>query len=537
MEATGNGSKGNKKGKHAPEMVDANLEKSLRKGGGRGMSLDLGNPYILPPEMQSSRESLHSLSRTLVHGTHDPYRPATTFLPGETTPSLHGSRNGEDDASTRTGSTARGYRQDGMNQNLLHNAQRMSRSSPPPATSPMSPASFQAQTSSLTNGLPSTAMNPKMKQEGLKPASNQLDARDSYQGQDAAAIRQSNNYLGDFLRNNENQGQIQLQTPSELEGSSSNGKGSGPNAPASRKQSLPKPKQIPSISIEHEFPGSDSAAHEFNEIVVPPSLDAASRNPRSTSQQSNMPSPQFDDATPFYTPTETPDHLAATGLGVSDVDFDSRRLSIMRPLPMDDPNDNPEQRANRIRSFYKEYFSENEPARAYAPQTADYYEDYGQEFMGDGAVFDPATNQFIVAQAPFAEPVTRRAMTPPPRGPPRFQGPDRHQYTNSNPGSPAGPRGRAFSSASASRLSPGARGPVKRPAPPPTPLRTLPTPHLLKEDAFALPIDFAPPSGYKDRRAGRPDSPLSQLRPFSPQVPVASPLASSFNELPAMPSP
>ena len=524
METTGASPKKNKKAKPDPEMIDANLEKTLRKGGGRGMSLDLGNPYVLPPEMQGSRESLHSLSRALVHGAHDPYRPATTFIPSDTASSYRGSRLGEDDASTRTGSTTRGYRQDGMNQTLLRNAQRMSRSSPPANSS----AGFQAQNSSA----PSKASTPSLRQDSLKPVGNPVDSRESYQGQHAAAIRQSNNYLGSFINDNERFGQPQRAAPSE--GLPSNVDNSSPKVPLPRKQSLPPLNPIPSISVEHEFSGSSDP--EFRETVIPP-LDAALRTPRSISQQSDgLSSPPVEDVTPFYTPTETPDHLAVHGLGVSDVGFDSRRLSIMRPLPMDDPNDNPEQRANRIRSFYKEYFSDNEPARAYAPQAADYYEDYGQEFMGDGAVFDPSTNQFIVAQASYAEPVTRRAMTPPPRGPPRFQGPGRRQHNSFNP-APAGPRGRAFSSASAARVGPGPRGAAKRPLPPPSPLRTLPTPHLLKEDAFALPIDFAPPSNYKDRRAGRPNSPLSQARPFSPQVPIVSPLASSFNELPAMPSP
>ena len=499
------------------------------------MSLDLGSPYILPPEMQGSRESLHSLSRTMVHGTHDPYRPATTFAPSETA-SYRGSRNGEDDSSTRTGSTVRGFRQDGMNQNLLRNAQRMSRSSPPSANSPILPIGSQAQGSPMINDATSQPSVPKSRQEGLKPFASPADVRESYQGQHAIAIRQSNNYLGGLINDGESSGQ-QQHAPTELDASQSDSGSTSPRDSVLRQQPLPRLNPIPSISIEQEFPAANGAARGFNEIVVPPSMDAASRTVRNASPLSNsLPSPQVEDVTPFYTPTETPDHLAVNGLGVSDVEFDSRRLSIVRPLPMDDPNDNPEQRANRIRSFYKEYFSENEPARAYAPQAADYYEDYGQEFMGDGAIFDPATGQFIVAQAPYAEPVTRRAMTPPPRAPPRFQGPARHQYNSSNPGS-VGPRGRAFSSASTSKAGPGARGAAKRPLPPPAPLRTLPTPHLLKEDAFALPIDFAPPSNYKDRRAGRPDSPLSQMRPFSPQVPVASPLASSFNELPAMPSP
>jgi hypothetical protein len=213
-------------------------------------------------------------------------------------------------------------------------------------------------------------------------------------------------------------------------------------------------------------------------------------------------------------------------------------MSNLRPLPPDEPNDNPEQRANRIRSFYKEYFNESEAARTYAPGPETYYEDYDQEYQADGAAIDPASGHFIVAQAPYAQPITRRAMTPPPPPPPRFQETGRHQHNASSPGfmMPAA-RSRAQSSASTSgRFGPQMRGPPKRALPPPKPLRNLPTPHLLQEDAFAIPIDFAPPTRYKDRQAGRPDSPFMELRPYSPSL-SHNPLASAFDELPSMPSP
>ncbi len=98
------------------------------------------------------------------------------------------------------------------------------------------------------------------------------------------------------------------------------------------------------------------------------------------------------------------------------------------------------------------------------------------------------------------------------------------------------PGPRAFSSQSG-QVGPANRGPRGKPMPPPAPLRVLPTPHLLQEDSFALPIDFAPPTSYKDRQAGRPESPLGGARPYSPQLPAHIPLASSFDDLSAMPSP
>ncbi|KAI9785775.1 MAG: hypothetical protein M1839_008792 [Geoglossum umbratile] len=240
------------------------------------------------------------------------------------------------------------------------------------------------------------------------------------------------------------------------------------------------------------------------------------------------------------------DGTPANGHGAGSLEapnFDTRRLSLsIRPLPREDPNDSPEQRANRIRSFYKEYFDDSKPGPAPPNANGEYHEDYDPEYLeyhqGDAAaVFDTETGDFVVAKAPYAEPVTRRAMTPPPRAPPRFQsrGPPHRGQQSMSGFMPPGPR--AHSSASG-RFMPGGRpmGPSK-PLPPPAPLRVLPTPHLLKEDAFVLPIEFAPPPTYKDRTVGRPESPLGGYRPYSPSVPARTPLASPFEELAIMPSP
>jgi hypothetical protein len=209
--------------------------------------------------------------------------------------------------------------------------------------------------------------------------------------------------------------------------------------------------------------------------------------------------------------------------GSFDDSFDPHRLTIgIRPLPPEDPADNAEQRANRIRSFYKEYFDDTKGGQE------EYYEDFGPEFFGDGAVYDPNTGDYFTAPPkPFAQPVGRRAMTPPPR----FQGYPRHMGTNSAAGFMS-PGPRAFSSASA-RL-PGVRGPHK-PAPPPAPLHVLPSPHLIKDDMSILPIDYAPKS-YKDQRDGRPETPQGGLRPFTPML-SSRILVSSFDDLAAMPSP
>ena len=127
---------------------------------------------------------------------------------------------------------------------------------------------------------------------------------------------------------------------------------------------------------------------------------------------------------------------------------------------------------------------------------------------------------------PFAQPLGRRAMTPPPR----FQGPPRNIMHPAAGSRGAGPR--AFSSASG-RMPP--KGPAK-PAPPPEPLHVLPSPHLIKDDMSILPIDYAPPT-LKERVEGRPESPRGGLRPYTSMSRAHTPLVSSFDDLAAIPSP
>jgi hypothetical protein len=166
-------------------------------------------------------------------------------------------------------------------------------------------------------------------------------------------------------------------------------------------------------------------------------------------------------------------------------------------------------------------------------------EDYGSEYQ-DGAVFDPRTGNFVVAHpnAPFAEPITRRAMTPPPRAPPRFR---------SNTGT--GPRPHMSNSSMASSQYPPPRGmssmsgrlpaPMKKPLPPPSALSSLPTPAKLTENSMVFDAaDFAPPVSFRERQNGiRPDSPLGSARPYSPSVRPHTPLVGSYDDLAVLPSP
>ncbi len=522
-----------------PEMSDADRLPRLAKG--VSMDLDLGNPYLLPAGLHGSRESLHSLSRS-AHDGEDPYRPVN-FVKGDNhsirahTPRFHG-----DNESTRTGSS--GGFHDGMNSGLLRNAQKIPKSMPPTA-----PGIALSSGTPNDRSVPSpadpayVAFAPNANSAGLTaPPSAQI--RDSYFDKQAGEIRKSNNYLKDFLNSG---GPLpepaaepvqqravspppepaptlpQVQPPQMLP----------PNPaplPSNSLPTNPRPPRVQSIGAisTPSQPASRvvSESSDYSDIlrVTPPS-PRASRAPNRQSMEAAL------------SIVEEYPGDAQYNLGL---DYDVRRLSMgVRPLPPDDPSDNPEQRANRIRSFYKEYFDDSkaDPAKdpANYPAYVDVYEDYSQEYANTSAVYD-AYGPYAAPQAPHAQPMPRRAMTPPPRGPPRFQSTARSSGGSS--GRQPMPYGSRTSSAMSGRPQPGGRAPPKKAGPPPAPLTTLPTPHLLKEDSMVFtPIDFAPPSSFRDRQAGRPDSPLGVRRPYSPTVRPHLPLASSFDDLSVMPSP
>ena len=479
------------------------------------MDMDVGSPYLLPPGLQGSRESLNSMSRT-IQSHDDRYRPAITSGPNDSS-SIH-SHN-----TRRAG--------DDMQQNLLGNAQRISRSMPPVNRTPV--PRIQVPEPALEvprKAIPSTPTTPTS--TGLSAKAPLLGGRDSYQiGDD---MRRSNNYLGAFIHSREPSAEIaspksersEYATPMEMHASplvnpqQTNSRKSPPpaisatidNARPLRQQSLRASAQA---SIEHNFLDDSSDYGEGARVTAPSSHASLQSNhgPTRGSSQEYMPP------------------INEYGLGVSESDFgyEVRRLSTgVRPLPHDDPTDNPEQRANRIRSFYKEYFDDSKPA----PAAAQYYEDYDENYLDDHPVWDPSSDHPPMPGAPpYAEPYSRRAMTPPPRIAGR-----RHAATMSISSHLMPPSPRAFSTTSGGS-APSGRAPPKRKLPPPVSLRVLPTPHLLKEDAFALPIDFAPPTSARDRQAGRPESPRGGMRPFSPAVRPHTPLARSYDDLAVMPSP
>ncbi|PQE19141.1 Triple functional domain protein [Rutstroemia sp. NJR-2017a BBW] len=334
------------------------------------------------------------------------------------------------------------------------------------------------------------------------------------------------------------------------------------NPPTSNLPAIPAPGSIespitghgprrglPGPSIASELHSAAPSSQASSRKSPPPAINTLPTNPKPTLKEPERPrNSEISDygdgieVTPpspvreivnnkanRYSMDVPPEEFVQAGLGAPG--FDAKRLSMgFRPLPPDSlETEDPETRANRIRSFYKEYFDDSKPA-----PKGQYIEDYDEHLIGgDAAYFDPATNAFVM---PFAEPVTRRAMTPPPRAP-KFQGAPPRSMHGSMGGIRAfqntneGPR----ASSSASQ-----RGPVqqpKRPLPPPAALTSLPTPSKLKDDAFMQSIEFAPELTVRERAAGRSESPFGERRPYSPAVPVFAPVVSSFDELAAIPSP
>lgn len=488
----------------------------------KGLSLDV-HPYLLPPGLHGSKDSLHSLSRSI---DDDKYRPAT-FVTHDNG-SVRSFQRGRDDASSLAGSTTRFGAAEEPKSGLLMNAQRMSRSSPPlyqsssNESSPQPPPPVAQPHQDYLGPQPDLTPNPRDHNEhGMNVGSATTDTK-AERGTPSP--------------------EPQFPLPSEaplhfgLEDHSYGASNASTHEPGEDRPNFPLPDPEP----PHPEPASQSSTMQLPRISLPTS-DVTSDYGDERKSELMIPSvnvhsvddmEHHDSKHEHALPEHSEEHQ---NLDLAyDNRRDTRRLTLgVRPLPPEDPADNPEQRANRIRSFYKEYFDESK-------RETTYYEDFGPEFYEGGYVYDPVTGDYYDAApappaAPFAEPMGRRAMTPPPRAPPRFQGAARHMATNSagfNGFSSPGPR--AFSSASG-RL-PGPRGP-RRPMPPPAPLQELPTPHMLKDDSIMMAADFAPGKSFRDQREGRPDTPTGGIRPYSPAIRAHTPLASAFDELAAIPSP
>ncbi|KAL3264469.1 hypothetical protein ABHI18_000785 [Aspergillus niger] len=504
----------------------------------KGISLDIGpSPYLLPPGLHNSRESLASMSRSIGDGDDDKYRHVGSFLGDNSSLRSH-SRGPHDDAASFTGSTRRAALGDDMNQGLLRNAQRMSRSSPPLYKTSSGDRNVQSPASSdheRDHGFqldlprsPSPVHVPGMAISEPHTTSNEVGFAGDHAVTETSAQQKRLSHMPQYAN---------MTLPKDH--GHDNDVASVPvpqhhaNVPplhdplSLHLDPSPAPVQTASISTPRiSLPVSDAASDygDARRSTIP-----AVNVQDVTSATSYEDGLQHPDAPAV--PAEEPPRGQNTGLDASR--RDTRRMTFgLRPLPPEDPSEDPEQRANRIRSFYKEYFDENKNGR----ETM--YHDYVPDYYGEEAyAYDPTMgDQFGAVPAPFAEPVTRRAMTPPPRAPPRFQGAARHMPRGSDGGFNSGfqsPGPRAFSSAS--NRMPGPPKP-RKPIPPPSPLQILPTPHMLNDDSIMSAIEYAPSNHFKDQKEGRPGTPLGGLQPFSPAVPVHSPLVSAFDDLSALPS-
>lgn len=463
----------------------------------KGMSLDV-SPYLMPPGLVGSRDSLHSISID-----DDKYRPATATGSVRSFPRGH-----HDDASSFVGSR---FGHEDSNSGLLKNAQRMSRSSPPLYTSPTE-SHAHSTLGQRNDSLPVPGLTPPppvAQQPGVAIGSPSADR--SFSPESLPHVDDTPLDFGlDKPQDTHHEERLDFRLPEPSH---------SPDGQA--------PPQLPRLSL----PASEVTTSDYGDRKSDYMLPAVSMHGSEMPGHEQHVLPEPSSQEPVY-----------------DDRRNTKRMTLgVRPLPPDDPTDDPEQRANRIRSFYKEYFDESKTDRE-----TKYYEDFGPEFYGNdglgggGYVYDPVTGDYYDAAAPpmpapYAEPYTRRAMTPPPRAPPRFQGAARHQATNSA-GFHGMPGPRAFSAASgprafssASGRLPGARG--RKAMPPPSPLQVLPTPHMLTDDSLMTAMDFAPAHGFRERRDGRAETPTGGMRPYSPAVRAHTPLTSPFDELAVMPSP
>ena len=518
------------------------------------MDISVSSPYLLPAGIHGSRESLHSMSRTgddrygrpmtagsgfgqpqqqphspLSNNVASPWSDPNPRRDHDNSPYAHSTRHEDSPTGSQMSMTAE----------LLRGAQQMPTSTPPRSASLLKDSPSPPRAPQITT--PSPAVTRSSASKGLSVNTGHVE-RDSYTENDGADLRRSHMHLAKH---------IQVQQPAPVKAPSASPASSAPSG-------SPSPSALPA-SLQVGQPSSPPVVPQVD-ITLSPSPDV--EPPVGTAVTTQSPRPVSDDQSDYGDGIQFRFSVASAGDGASQNAppkgnprkslapgaFDERRLSMgYRPLPPEgNPDDTPEERAMRIRSFYKEYFDDSNPGPnppgppfpAHQGEPA-YEEDYEQgdrfDYYDDSAaVYDHETGRYqIPGGRPFAEPIVRRAMTPPPRMPPRFNPQSRSSSSSGGRFMPPGPR--SYSSVSG-RMGPGGRPPPpqRRPFVPPQPLHNLPTPHLLKEDAFASPIMFAPPSRLPGADSG---SGRGGVRPYSPSVSPHVPLASAFADLAALPTP
>lgn len=527
-----------KKGRKAkPDVTISDIKGSLRKDRGLSLDLDASNPYLLPPEVHSSRESLHSLSRSITTGD-DRYRP-TTFIPDDGSLRSPSSLRDHGDGSSIFTASTRRHRTGTMDTDARTDYQAR-----------LPPKRDDSDPGSISKPLP-VAEKPD---NGLLAPNAHFDRNSTLstgsKDGHVAAFRASNNYLGQYISGGQNETPKKEDQPglmvSEMEVQ--------PTPPADG-----TPREPPVALVHHEVTVSrrqssiydhgvaeladnDQSSRRSSRQDLPPpqihttsyEMDAAPRaqfpqrqkslhKPDHFSKQSRRESgTQLPSVPEIQTPQQQHDTHDDAASDYYDeynledyadyVDYTYRGSMVgVRPLPPDDPSENPEQRANRIRSFYKEYFEDGaNPSKS----RTSYYD--GSEQYDD---FDYGYYEQSHSRGPSI----------------RSDGRQRAFSHGMRPHYPPGPR--AYSSMSG-RMGPQYRQPPKKKLPPPKPLMMLPTPSKLKDDDF-LPnaIDYAPPQIFKNQRSGTPDSLRGGLRPYSPSVKPHNPVTSSFDDLAVMPSP
>ncbi|KAG5913583.1 hypothetical protein E4U42_000998 [Claviceps africana] len=496
-------------------------EKSHHRNNQLSMDMNLSSPYLLPPAAQGSQESVNTLARTLP-SDQDPYRTVKQYAnsdagsirsygPGRD-PSLY---RGKTPGSVMSSKSRNGSQRMAPSRSASRANESPSDANSNPFATPTSPkATHQFP-------LPGDVDGPVRRREPVIPeicAATSPDERAKGLDLDVSTIQPPPRVLSQ-------ESHYGMPGPTDAGRPVASAHGAASSAPRLE-------INVPQIYSPDEYGAADGDAGHAS------SYDDHGRPPAQQSEHQEQQKFQG-------------------GLGVPQPQM--KRLSVgFRPLPPDEvmESEDPEYRANRIRSFYKEYFDDKEPPPPMPSQAPVYHEDYDSSYPGDAAYYDAENHAFVMQ---YAQPVTRRAMTPPPAG--RFRG---------GPGGPAGPgpygpprggprgpgsvggmslpggpggrprAGSAHGPRPGSSASMGPRGrPMKKNLPPPAPLPTLPTPSKLKDDSFAIlnAADFAPPDSFREQASGRSQSPLGERRQFLPKVPVASPLVTSFDELSALPSP
>lgn len=548
-----------------PEMTMADAKMALRHD--RGLSVDLGNnPYLLPPGLQHSRESLHSMSRSQNLGD-DKYQ-RTDFIPDDGSIRSPTIRRKGDDSSSFSGSTR--FRNDAeSSRSLIHNA-------PLPVQPPKSYSPLPVDRSAA----PSPA-------NLLAPAAG--DTRESMisNNGNTAAFRASNNYLGSFIRGGHQKkaekelpkprvSQVRVteaevvptpekehafvasplpaivmdEEPLEHARLSDYARENRPPRPPIAQEPGQRPARTTSMPLDQEpqipqlsMPDFDSQGttpkdsrqtseygqdrqeqsratpgyEQQQQVLREPSYNQGQGQHREQHRQDSTTLPmdysQYDQDD-YYDPEDT--YSVYDGYDEYYAQDQRKSMIGMRPLPPDDPSENPEQRANRIRSFYKEYFDEtSKPGGGNVAQYYDGSENYYDDY------YDPREEYY------------------PPRGMSAAGGRNRAMSNGSYMSYGYSPGARAYSSASGRYNHPPRRPPPKKRQAPPKALQVLPTPSKLKDDTFLLDmaVDFAPPDRARMQRSGTPDSRRGGQRPYSPSVRAFTPLQSSYDDLAVLPSP